>query len=114
MVANITFLSFLLFSMGTSIRVAVNTWLNCSFNVCNVTLSYRDQRGLNSAKIISQLISLIISLSAGNPQHDGSTPKGTPPNFRVNRSAVGKIVDFRQSRRISETVHDRVQVAVHH
>jgi len=31
MVANITFLSVLLFSMCNSIRVAVNTWLNCSF-----------------------------------------------------------------------------------
>jgi len=30
-VANITFLSFLLFSMCQTIRVAVNTWLNCSF-----------------------------------------------------------------------------------
>jgi len=29
--ANITFLSFLLFSMCHSIHVAVNTWLNCSF-----------------------------------------------------------------------------------
>jgi len=31
MMANITFLSFLLFSMCHSIQVAVNTWLNCSF-----------------------------------------------------------------------------------
>ena len=31
MMANITFLSFLLFSMCYSIHVAVNTWLNCSF-----------------------------------------------------------------------------------
>ena len=31
MMANITFLSFLLFSMCHSIYVAVNTWLNCSF-----------------------------------------------------------------------------------
>ena len=29
--ANITFLSFLLFSMCHYIHVAVNTWLNCSF-----------------------------------------------------------------------------------
>ena len=29
--ANITFLSFLLFSMCHSIHVAVNTWINCSF-----------------------------------------------------------------------------------
>ena len=31
MMANITFLSFLMFSMCHSIQVAVNTWLNCSF-----------------------------------------------------------------------------------
>ena len=31
MMANITFLSFLLFSMRHSIHFAVNTWLNCSF-----------------------------------------------------------------------------------
>ena len=31
MMANITFLSFLLFSMCHSIHVAVDTWLNCSF-----------------------------------------------------------------------------------
>jgi len=33
MMANITFLSFLLFSMCHSIHVAVNTWLNCSFYI---------------------------------------------------------------------------------
>jgi len=33
--ANITFLSFLLFSMCHSIHVAVNTWLNCSFFYIN-------------------------------------------------------------------------------
>ena len=33
MVANITFLSFLLFSMCQSIQVVVNTWLNCSFYI---------------------------------------------------------------------------------
>jgi len=31
MVVNITFLSFLLFSMCKSIHDAVNTWINCSF-----------------------------------------------------------------------------------
>jgi len=31
MMAYITFLSFLLFSMCHSIHVAVNTWINCSF-----------------------------------------------------------------------------------
>jgi len=42
-------------------------------------------------------------------------PKGTPPNFSRNRSGVGIIVDFRHlSRHISETVQDRVQVAIGH
>ena len=36
MMANITFLSFLLFSMCHSIHVAVNTWLNCSFFYINI------------------------------------------------------------------------------
>ena len=37
------------------------------------------------------------------------------PNFSRNRSGVEKIVDFRHlSRRISETVQDRVQVAIEH
>ena len=36
MVANITFLSFLLFSMWQSIQVVVNAWLNCSFFYINV------------------------------------------------------------------------------
>jgi len=35
MVANITFLSFLLFSMCQTIQVVVNTWLNCSFFYIN-------------------------------------------------------------------------------
>ena len=33
MMANSTFLSFLLFSMCHSIHVAVNTWLNCIFYI---------------------------------------------------------------------------------
>ena len=38
-----------------------------------------------------------------------------PLNFSRDRSVVGKIVDFRRlSRRISETVQDRVQVAIEH
>ena len=40
-------------------------------------------------------------------------PKG--PNFSRNKSGVGKIVDFRHlGRRISETVQDRVQIAIGH
>jgi len=81
----------------------------------SVTLRYRDHIAWNSAKIISRLISLTFSLSADPSMHDGSTPKGTPPNFSRNRSGVGKIVDFRHlSRRISETVQDRVKVAIDH
>jgi len=86
-------------------------------SVCpSVTSRYRDHIGWNSAKIISWLISLTTSLSAdSNIQHDGSTPKGTPPNFSRNKSGVGKIGDFRHlSRRISETVPDRIQVAIDH
>jgi len=46
MLSNITFLSFLLFSMCHSTHVAVNTWLNCSFftlisYLANVKLSIR-------------------------------------------------------------------------
>ena len=36
MVVNITFLSFLLFSMCKSIHDAVNTWINCSFFILMV------------------------------------------------------------------------------
>ena len=42
MMANITFLSFLLFSMCHSIHVAVNTWLNCSFFTLIVCISEED------------------------------------------------------------------------
>jgi len=79
----------------------------------SVTLRYHDHIGSNSWKIISRLISQHFALC--RPQHDGSAPKGTPPNFCRNRSGVGKSVDFRHvSRRISETVQDRVQVAIDH
>ena len=54
------------------------------------------------------------SLSA-DPNMTDLLQKGTPPNFSRNRSGVGKIVDFRHlSSRISETVQDRVQVAIEH
>jgi len=77
----------------------------------SVTLRYRDHLGSNSAKIISRLICLTISLSVDPNMIDGSTPKGTPSNFSRNRSGVGKIVDFLHlSRCISETV----QVAIDH
>ena len=74
-------------------------------SVClSVTLRYCDHIRWISAKIISRLISLTISLSAD--------PNNTP-NFSRNSSEVGKIVNFRHlCRRISETVQDRVQVAI--
>ena len=44
MMANITFLSFLLFSMCKSIHGAVNTWINCSFyiNIYNRPIDLHD------------------------------------------------------------------------
>jgi len=77
------------------------------------TLRYRDHIGWNSWKITSGLISLTISLSAdSNMMHLLQTEQ---PQISRNRTGVGKIVDFRHlSRRISETVQDRVQVAIEH
>jgi len=72
----------------------------------SVTLRYRDHIGWNSAKIISRLISLTISLSA-HPNMTDLYCKWNTPNFSRNRSGVRKNVDFRHlSRRISETVQD--------
>jgi len=80
----------------------------------SVTLVICDHIGCNSSKIISRLVSAGFLLSV-DLQHHGSTPKGTPPNFCRNSSGVGKISDFRHlSRRISETVQDRVQVTIDH
>jgi len=58
------------------------------------------------------MISLTFLLSA----HPNITGKGTPQILAgIHRSVVGKIVDFRHlSRCISETVQDRVQVAIDH
>jgi len=41
MVVNITFLSFLLFSMCKSIHDAVNTWINCSFFILIIQYNRR-------------------------------------------------------------------------
>ena len=81
-------------------------------SVClSVTLRYRDYIGWNSAKIISRLISLTISLSTGYNMTD--LLKGNTANFSRNRSGVRKIVDFRHlSRRISETVQDGIKVVI--
>jgi len=63
---------------------------------------------------MSRLISLAISLSA-DPNMTDLLQREHPKIFSRNRSGVGKIVDFRRlSRRISETVQDRVQVAIDH
>jgi len=80
----------------------------------SVTLKYRDHIGWSSAKIISRLISLTISLSA-DPNMTDLLQRGTLSNFSRNRSGYRENVDFRHlSRRISETVQDRVQVAIDH
>jgi len=84
-------------------------------SVCpSVTLRYRGHIGWNSAKIISRLISLTFSLSVDPNMTDLFHRKHAKlKKNSQNRSGVGKIVDFRHlSRRISETVHDRVQVAI--
>jgi len=61
--------------------------------VClSLTLRYRDYIDWYSSKIISRMISLTFLLC--RPQHDGSTPKGTPPNFSWNGSGVGKMLIF--------------------
>jgi len=77
-------------------------------------VEHHDHIGSNSAKIISRLISLTISLSV-DPNMTDLLQREHPPNFNRNRSGVGKIVDFRRlSGRISGTVQDRVQVAIEH
>ena len=59
MVVNITFLSFLLFSMCKSIHDAVNTWINCSFFILILitvnTESYFSPRINNSPSTVSPL-----------------------------------------------------------
>ena len=58
-------------------------------------------------------ISLTSSLFADPNVTDLLQREGNTPNFSRNGSGVGKIVDFRHLiRRISETVQDRVQVAI--
>jgi len=72
----------------------------------SVTLRYnRDHIGWNSAKIISRLISLTISLSVDPNKTDLLQREHLQIlNFSQNRSGVGKNVDFRHlSRRMSES-----------
>jgi len=54
MVANITFLSFLLFSMCQSIQVVVNTWLNCSFFTLIAVMSADALHDVNNDSYMSQ------------------------------------------------------------
>jgi len=73
-----------------------------------VPLRYGDQVG-----ILITLRLFITTFPLSSDPNMTATPKGTPPNFSRNRSGVGKIVDFRHlSRRISETVQDRVKVVL--
>ena len=111
----ITFTGFFYISGFYHAKLCVAQYCHGKLSVCpSLTLRYHDHIGWNSAKIISPLISLTISLSA-DPNMTIYTPKGTRPNFSRNRSGIGKIDDFRRlSRRISETVQDRVQVATDH
>ena len=54
MVANITFLSFLLFSMCQSIRVAVNMWLNCSFFTLIIIMTAQDIKYCHTYKVFQK------------------------------------------------------------
>jgi len=80
---------------------------SCPFvcpSACNVEASWSSTLEF-CVNNFTAIISLTFSLSAD--------PKGNTPNFRRNRNGVRKNVDFRHlSRRISETVQDRVQVAI--
>ena len=71
----------------------------------SLTLRYRDHIGWNSAKIISELSSLTISLSADLNMADLLQREHHQILAEIG---VWKIVDFRHlSRRISETVQER-------
>ena len=54
MMANITFLSFLLFSMCHSIHVAVNTWLNCSFFTLIKIKDHPSESDLKSKSLVQK------------------------------------------------------------
>jgi len=81
-------------------------------SIClSVTLVDCDHIGCNSSKIISPSVSLGCSLFES--KHHGSTPRGTPRNFRPNRGGVLKKVAFGvQSSNISETRQDRTKVTI--
>ena len=71
MMANITFLSFLLFSMCNSIQVAVNAWLNCSFFYIYADKDYYKRTAANAMPSVGsyatrQLYSLSLYCYAQN------------------------------------------------
>jgi len=77
----------------------------------SVTLVNCDHIGWNSSKIISPSVSLVCSLVA--TQNHGSTPRGTPRNFRPNRGGVlKKWLSAYKSSNISETRQDRTKVTI--
>ena len=84
-------------------------------SVClSVTLRYRDHIGWISAKIISRMIRLTISLSA-DPNITDIPQREHPQILAGIGVGYSKLsISRRLSRRISETVQDRVQVAIDH
>jgi len=73
-------------------------------SVCNVEVSWSYRLEFCENNFTADLVN---HFTLCRPQHDVglSAPKGTPPNFNLNRSGVRKIVDFRHlSSRISEPV----------
>jgi len=71
--------------------LAISCRVSISLFVCDVDDCY--DIGWNSSKIISWLVSLGM-FALCRPQHDGSTPRGTPQNFRLNGGRVRKKVIF--------------------
>ena len=108
-------------SLSTVMHSWRSLWWSCSFNramlhrtrYCtiamasclsvrlSVTLRYRGHVGWNSWKIILRLADQSSLSSLRQPQHHGSTPKGTSPNFSRNRSGVWKIGSGRTKPAIS-------------
>ena len=80
-------------------------------SVClSVTLVDCDHIGWNSSKIISPSVSLVVR--SLQPKHRGSTPRGTPQNFRRNRGGMRKKwLSAYKSCNISEKRQDRTKVA---
>ena len=77
MMANITFLSFLLFSMCHSIHVAVNTWLNCSF--FTLIFAYRLTSSLYTAVKLS--VTVVLQVGGGRGFHPAVFR--STPSYRV-------------------------------